>query len=226
MERKIGELFELAGEMIECVEREDRGCRPCFFNKGTCCHNTDEGFCDKAFRTDEENVMFKKIKDMENQKEVKISIPEGYELDKEKSSFERIVFKKEQKIKKWDDLMGTIIPEKSFYVTDYSDIKGMSVDKCKFVEAHKNVSIDERHAKSVLAFAQISQLIPYFGGEITEEEWNNINIPKYRLGKVKNEIIEDITFAHYSLLSFHTIEQRDEFLKYNEQLVKDYLMIE
>ena len=226
MERKIEELFELAGEMIECVEREDRGCRPCFFNKGTCCHNPDEGFCDKAFRTDEKNVIYKKIKDMENQKEVKISIPEGYEIDKEKSSFERIVFKKEQKIKKWDDLMGTIIPEKSFYVTDYSDIKKMSVDECKFVEAHKNVFIDERHAKSVLAFAQISQLIPYFGGEITEEEWNNINIPKYRLGKVKNEIIEDITFAHYSLLSFHTIEQRDEFLKYNEQLVKDYLMIE
>ena len=224
MERKIGEIFERAGEMIECVENKDGVCGPCFFNKGTCCHNTDEGFCDIAFRTDGKNVMFKKIKDMENQKEVKISIPEGYEIDREKSSFERIVFKKEQKIKKWDDLIGTIIPEKSFYVNTYSDIKEMGVDK--FIEAHKNIFIDEKHAKSALAMAQISQLIPYFGGEITEEEWNNINIPKYRLGKVKNEIIEDITFAHYSLLSFHTPEQRDEFLKYNEQLVKDYLMIE
>lgn len=30
----------------------------------------------------------------------------------------------------------------------------------------------------------------------------------------------------FEFLAFHTIEQRDEFLKYNEQLVKDYLMIE
>ena len=157
-------------------------------------------------------------------KEITIDIPEGYEIDKEKSSFERIVFKKKQKIEKWDDLIGTIIPEKSFYVTDYSAIKKMRVDE--FVEAHKNVFIDEKHAKSALAMAQISQLIPYFGGEITEEEWNNIFIPKYILGKVKNEIIKDITYVPYSLLSFHTKEQRDEFLKYNEQLVKDYLMIE
>ena len=159
-------------------------------------------------------------------KEITIDIPEGYEIDREKSSFERIDFKKKIDIKTWEDLMGTIIPKKSFYVTDYSDIKKMSVDECKFVEAHKNVFIDERHAKSALAMAQISQLIPYFGGEITEEEWNNIFIPKYILGKVKNEIIKDITYAPYSLLSFHTPEQRDEFLKYNKQLVKDYLMIE
>lgn len=199
MERKIEELFESARKIIECAERED-------FMRG------DYSLRGTGFRY--------------QPKEVKISIPEGYEIDKEKSSFERIFFKKKIDIKTWEDLMGTIIPKKSFYVTDYSDIKKMSVDECKFVEAHKNVFIDERHAKSALAMAQISQLIPYFGVEITEEEWNNINIPKYRLGKVKNEIIEDITFAHYSLLSFHTPEQRDEFLKYNEQLVKDYLMIE
>lgn len=30
----------------------------------------------------------------------------------------------------------------------------------------------------------------------------------------------------YHFLAFHTREQRDNFLKYNEQLVKDYLMID
>lgn len=30
----------------------------------------------------------------------------------------------------------------------------------------------------------------------------------------------------YKFIAFHTEEQRDEFLKNNEQLVKDYLMIE
>ena len=226
MERKIGEIFELAGEMIECVESKDRVCGPCFFNKGTCCNNPDESFCDIAFRTDGKNVMFKKIKDMENQKEVKISIPEGYEIDKEKSSFERIFFKKKIDIKTWEDLMGTIIPKKSFYVTDYSDIKKMSVDECKFVEAHKNVFIDERHAKSALAMAQISQLIPYFGRSITNEEWERSEINKYCIIRCDKELIKVTQTRNFEFLSFHTIEQRDEFLKYNEQLVKDYLMIE
>ena len=31
MERKIGEIFERAGEMIECVENKDGVCGPCFF---------------------------------------------------------------------------------------------------------------------------------------------------------------------------------------------------
>lgn len=42
---------------------------------------------------------------MEN-KELKIQAPEGYEIDKENSTFEKIVFKKEERKlpKKWEDL--------------------------------------------------------------------------------------------------------------------------
>lgn len=197
MERKIEELFERASKIIECAERED-------FMRG------DYSLRGTGFRY--------------QPKEVKISIPEGYEIDKEKSSFERIVFKKKQKIEKWDDLIGTIIPEKSFYVNTYSDIKEMGVDK--FIEVHKNIFIDERHAKSALAMAQISQLIPYFGGSITNEEWERSEINKYCIIRCDKELIKVTQTRNFEFLSFHTPEQRDEFLKYNEQLVKDYLMIE
>lgn len=37
-------------------------------------------------------------------KEVKIEVPEGCEIDKEKSTFEKIVFKKKQVVNCWDDL--------------------------------------------------------------------------------------------------------------------------
>ena len=39
-------------------------------------------------------------------KELKIQVPEGYEIDKEKSTFEKIVFKKVEKElpKSWEDL--------------------------------------------------------------------------------------------------------------------------
>lgn len=38
----------------------------------------------------------------------------------------------------------------------------------------KNIFISEKYAKAALALAQISQLMPYYGGEITEE-WKRIN---------------------------------------------------
>lgn len=41
-----------------------------------------------------------------------------------------------------------------------------------------------------------------------------------------DSIHRDIGTTNYHFLAFHTAEQRDDFLKYNRQLVKDYLMID
>lgn len=90
-------------------------------------------------------------------------------------------------------------------------------------EVNKNVAATEKVAKSMLAM--ISQLMPYYGGAITDEEWANDNILKYRIVRVGNHMSALKSTASCSFLSFHTEEQRDNFLKYNKQLVKDYLMI-
>ena len=78
----------------------------------------------------------------------------------------------------------------------------------------------------MLAMAMISQLMPYYGGEITDEEWSNTHIGKYDIYKRNNIICINEHTTIYTFLSFHSPKQRDEFLKYNEQLVKDYLMID
>jgi len=161
-----------------------------------------------------------------DQKEVKISIPEGYEIDKEKSSFERIIFKKKEKeIKKWIDLVGNVIPLGSCYIEDGGCVFPSSG---KFNVCSVNIFIDERHAKSALAMAQISQLMPYFGEAITDEEWIDGNIRKYFITKLDNNIARGLCVydSYYHLLAFHTEEQRESFYKNNKQLVKDYLMIE
>ena len=72
----------------------------------------------------------------------------------------------------------------------------------------------------------ISQLLPYYGGEITDSEWNNPNIDKFTIKRDYNQLLLDIAQTTCSFIAFHTKEQRDEFLKYNERLVKDYLMID
>lgn len=77
----------------------------------------------------------------------------------------------------------------------------------------------------MLAMAMISQLMPYYGGQVTDEEWGT-DIYKYVIERSRNEINCDVWRSNYCFLAFHTKKQRDEFLKYNERIVKDYLMID
>lgn len=91
---------------------------------------------------------------------------------------------------------------------------------------NRNVFLTEKHAKSALAMAQISQLIPYYGGKITNDEWKDSSIRKYIIFRKMSYVGRCEAYSNYEFLAFHTAEQRDEFLKNNEQLVKDYLMIE
>lgn len=87
-------------------------------------------------------------------------------------------------------------------------------------------AVTEKVAKSMLAMAMISQLMPYYGGEVTDEEWYNINLLKHCITCRNNKVYKEGLGQLRVFLAFHTSEQRNEFLKYNEQLVKDYLMID
>ena len=161
---------------------------------------------------------------MENQKELNISIPEGYEIDKEKSSFEKVVFKKKEKqVKTWEDLVGKCRIQSSIYISTIGEIISSSYGV--YSNNDRNLFIDKKHAKSALAMAQISQLMPYYGGAILNEEWK-YSTRKYVISKYKNTIKDDYAVNLHYFLAFHTRWQRDMFLKYNEQLVKDYLMID
>ena len=220
MERKINEVFDFEGIKLQCVA--SMGCEGCY-HPGPCSGNR----CGSEQRSDKTSVIFKEIKNME-EKEVRISIPEGYEIDGEKSSFEKIVFKKKEldDVATWDDLVNrqiTVPLGSCFFSTD-AEIHELPA--CHIIKnTDKNVAINEKVAKSMLAMAQISQLMPYYGGAVTDEEWEN-NADKYKIIKFKNSLNASSTRFYFDLLAFHTEKQRDEFLKNNEQLVKDYLMIE
>lgn len=159
-------------------------------------------------------------------KEVKIEIPEGYEIDKENSTFEKIVFK--PIVKRWrGNEMNTL---KGYYIDSLSHIKPTVSTKCYHnISENSNIFTTEKLAKSALAMAQISQIMANdkrFGGVVTDEEWKDRNIYKYCIYKVKEEIKLDIFDSTYNFLAFHTKEQRDLFFEENEDLVKDYLMLD
>lgn len=86
----------------------------------------------------------------------------------------------------------------------------------------------EKQAKSARAMARISQLMAHderYGGVITEDEWAN-DYTKYCVGKRGNRLWRFTEINLNFFLAFHTEEQCDLFLSENEQLVKDYLMID
>lgn len=145
---------------------------------------------------------------------------EEYEISEQKDKEIIVLKKKKSKYPKWEDLERL----SGCYIADNCIIRPASNIMAN--GENKNVFLTEKHAKSALAMAQISQLMPYYGGEITDEEWEDRSIRKYIIFRRTSYIGGYDTYSNYEFLAFRTAEQRDEFLKNNEQLVKDYLMIE
>lgn len=86
----------------------------------------------------------------------------------------------------------------------------------------------EKMARSARAMARISQIIENdnrFGGPITDDEWNE-NFGKYTIERYKGMLCTSRLHNTFNLLAFHTLEQCDLFLSENEDLVKDYYMID
>jgi len=68
--------------------------------------------------------------------------------------------------------------------------------------------------------------MPYYGGEITNTEWENGDITKYDIECCRGKITNYYLTSSHEFLAFHTEEQRDDFLKYNAQLVRNYYMLD
>lgn len=161
---------------------------------------------------------------MEENKTLEIVAPEGYEIDRENSTFEKIVFKPVEKVWRNDERIFI----EGYFINTNSIIVG-PVNGIRQTKTNRNVFVTEKQAKSALAMAQISQIMendPRFGGPITDEEWGNSRISKYVVSRYSNNISRDIRYDTYEFIAFHTPEQRDLFLEENEDLVKDYLMLD
>ncbi len=161
--------------------------------------------------------------------EKKIVLPDGWVIDEAKSKGKEILLKKVENLKK---------KPKRFIDNDDALISGFFVDNdshicpveyysnCGF---NHNVFVTEKFAKSALAMAYISQIMKYddrFGGVITDEEWGNTKLYKFVIYRYENKICTTLLSGTYQFLAFHTPEQCKLFIEENEQLVKDFLMID
>lgn len=86
--------------------------------------------------------------------------------------------------------------------------------------------------RKALATLKIAQLIDAaYGGRVAFDEWLHgtpygFEMPCDKDGSVDFNISTDTDYVCYDLLLFHTREQAERFLHYNDNLVRDYYMIE
>lgn len=159
-------------------------------------------------------------------KKLQIQIPNGYVVDTENSDLVNGIIKFKPIAKRWRDDESQHI-EGYFIHSSNSDISGVY----NMVNSpwNHNVFAEEKMAKSALAMARISQIMKYdkrFGGVVTDEEWSDASSLKYTMIRHQNSIRREYAGLSYNFLAFHTEEQRDLFLDENEDLIKEYLMID
>ena len=139
---------------------------------------------------------------------MKIQVPEGYEIDREKSTFEKIVFKKEERKlpKKWEDLYEV----KGWFVDFHSDV--VTSGSMRTADSVKNRFPTKEEAEACIALAQLCQLRDryndgwkpdwtdftmkpsiYFHKEIATagENCNERNILYFRSEKIRDEFLEN-----------------------------------
>ena len=149
-------------------------------------------------------------------KTLKITPPEGYEIDKEKSTFEEIVFKPVKKglPKSWKELE-TI---NGYWVDICSEICEDEGFEC--VETHKNIFATEEQAKASIALAQLSQLREVYRGAWVPD-WYNVDQTKHCIIRLDGKIDTRMLYSFAHFLSFQSPEIRDEFLKNFRDLIEE-----
>lgn len=153
-------------------------------------------------------------------KTITINVPDDCEVQ-----IVRKEEKKESVIRTYQDLIDNRVSIEGAWINNEAHIQSYNaiIAQKDFTE---DIARSEKVAKSMLAMAMISQLMSYYGGEITNDEWKRRRRDWFIIYREGNKIACGSFNILYFFLAFHTAEQRDEFLKYNEQLVKDYLMID
>ena len=140
-------------------------------------------------------------------KEIKIEVPQGYEIDHQKSTFEKIIFKKiPENPKTWEEYC-SLMKGKTIHYPDYYYIILRS-----FEDAYNMFATEER-AKQFIAFGKLLQLHDYWVGD-----WKRNSDNIYII--FKNVIIATMNNNDFPL-SFPTREMAERFKEYFKDLIKE-----
>lgn len=114
---------------------------------------------------------FLKIKTMKN-KEFKIQIPEGYEIDKENSTFECIKFKPKPELTYDDIAKKLFLHNDTYYLGSTGTITKIDMGHMNYSDSNNSVS--KRQCERLLAINKLINVAYYFN-EIVNKDLNEID---------------------------------------------------
>lgn len=137
-------------------------------------------------------------------KELKINVPKGYEIDKDKSTFENIVFKEISKLpSSWEDL---------------KDVSGFSAQRSWL--GGEELFKTSKQAEASIALAQLSQLRDVYR-QGREPDWSNSREKKYCIAFLFDKAIEVVNYSNCNhFLSFQDEETAELFLENFRDLIE------
>lgn len=121
-----------------------------------------------------------------------------------------------QKIKTRKDLQNDLNSNFRIINTNFFFIEDNLVnkkDKENEIKIYKN---------TLQATAAIYELLPFYGGKVSIEEWKDKTLDKYYILEKNGEFVVSNTKNYKNHLSFHSEEEAQEFLKNNLDIVKYY----
>ena len=197
MERKIGEIFTCNEELYQVVK--GFSCNGCAFMKNGSCYTVNEllGPCDHTKRTDKTNVIFKEVKkymEIKNN-QLTIDIPEGYEIDKENSTFECIKFKPIEKYLTYKEVAEKLNKDICFFIA-----KGEIQSYAQYASYdNPGVANSHRQIEKILAINQLMNIAKYYNGD-----WKP-NCREYKYHITYNNVEGIYLIDHNSIYTLDTI---------------------
>lgn len=145
-------------------------------------------------------------------KELKINVPDGYEIDKDKSTFENIVFKKKVILpKSWDD-MGSV----DGFAVNGQDVVGSRMLYLK--STNTNLFKTMEQAEAAIALAKLSQLRDVYR-EGWDPDWASRS-EKYCITFNDHNPVIEMSFIDHRFLSFPHARTAKTFLENFSEIIE------
>ena len=146
------------------------------------------------------------------EKEIKVEVPKGYCIDKEKSTFEKIVFKKkDNKPRSWEEYCHNFRGE-FYYIKDNENNIGKSSTFTSYglESIYRNTLPSKVLAEAFLAMMQLMSLRQAWIGD-WKPDWND-NKKKNCIIIFDNKFNIEPFSRYHQVLSFPTEEMAKEFM--------------
>lgn len=150
-------------------------------------------------------------------KTITFNIPNGYVIDKEKSTDTNIVLRlaESSRVRTWEEYCEKMKSKSSYYMDLSSGITPSKFGNCPFLSEFET----EKEVKTFEAYSKLLKLRKDWIGE-WKPDWTDMNQLKYTIVNQGNKVVVCINDRSCRSIAFPTKEMRDEFFECFKDLLE------